>query len=60
MSHLRSLAKKNDVTLEMLRQGANHELWIFNGARLTIPRHTEINELTAKGIIRTAEATLDD
>lgn len=33
----------------MLRQGANHELWVFNGQRLTIPRHNEINELTARG-----------
>jgi mRNA interferase HicA len=59
MRHLNGLSKTNGVPFEMLRQGANHELWVFNGHRLTIPRHTEINELTAKGIIGDAEQTLD-
>jgi hypothetical protein len=46
------------VTFEMLRQGANHELWVFNGQRVTIPRHSEINENTANAIIGEAERTL--
>lgn len=59
VKHLNGLSKRNGVPFQMLRQGANHELWIFNGQRLTIPRHTEINQLTAKGIISDAEQTLD-
>lgn len=59
LKHLKGLSRSNDVTFEMLRQGANHELWVFNGQRLTIPRHNEINELTAKGIIGEAEQTFD-
>ncbi len=58
LKHLNGLSKTHDVAFEMLRQGANHELWIFNDQRLTIPRHNEINEITAKGIIGEAERTL--
>jgi mRNA interferase HicA len=47
--------------LELVRQGANHELWSLGGQRLTIPRHREINERTARGIITTAqEVTRND
>lgn len=59
IKHLKGLSKTNDVPFEKLRQGANHEVWAFNGQRLPIPRHNEINELTANGIIGDAEQTLD-
>lgn len=39
----------------MDRQGGSHEVWT-NGIRVTtVPRHREINELTAKAILRTAK-----
>ncbi|CAN5908865.1 hypothetical protein BH23ACT10_BH23ACT10_22550 [soil metagenome] len=58
---LRASAATVDVDLEFLREGANHEVWSLGGQRITIPRHREINERTAQGIIKTAqEVTRDD
>jgi hypothetical protein len=41
--------------LELVREGANHTLYRMNGNPVTIPRHSEINELTAKAILRDAK-----
>ena len=54
MKELRSIAKASDVDLEFVRQGGNHEIWTIADERLVIPRHREIAELTAQGIIRRA------
>ena len=40
---------------ELLREGANHTLYRVNGNPVTIPRHREINELTAKAILKDAK-----
>ena len=42
-------------SLELVREGANHTLYRVNGNPVTIPRHREINELTAKAILRDAK-----
>jgi mRNA interferase HicA len=60
MKRLRAIAADADLELTFVRQGANHELWSLGAQRFTIPRHREINERTARGIITTAqEATRD-
>jgi mRNA interferase HicA len=41
--------------LELVREGANHTLYRVNGNPVTIPPHREINELTAKGILKDAK-----
>ena len=43
-----------------VREGANHEVWTIGDERLVIPRHREINEYTAKGIIKKAEEVTTD
>lgn len=43
-----------------VREGANHEVWAIAGERLVIPRHREINEYTARAIIRRAEEVATD
>ena len=35
-------------------EGANHEIWTNGEQKLSIPRHAEINEITAKSIVKTA------
>jgi hypothetical protein len=60
MRRLRGIAADADLELAFLRQGANHELWSLGGQRLTIPRHREINERTARGIITTAQEVTGD
>ncbi|WP_113744205.1 type II toxin-antitoxin system HicA family toxin [Anaerobiospirillum thomasii] len=48
---LKKLIKQNGATF--YQQGANHELWLSkSGKIIPIPRHREINENTAKGIIK--------
>lgn len=38
------------------RHGGNHDIWTNGEFRIPIPRHREVNERTAQGIIRKAEA----
>ncbi|MFH1263656.1 MAG: type II toxin-antitoxin system HicA family toxin [Pseudomonadota bacterium] len=35
-----------------LRQGGNHEIWTNGADTEAIPRHSEINETTAKAILK--------
>ena len=38
-----------------LRHGTRHEVWTNGEREVAIPRHNEINEYTAKGILREAQ-----
>lgn len=38
----------------LVRQGGSHEIWTDGESSLAVPRHREINELTAKGILKKA------
>jgi hypothetical protein len=42
----------------LVRQGGRHEVWQCGGTKITIPRHREINQLTAEAIFRDLEADL--
>lgn len=37
-------------------EGPNHEKWTNGEQKTTVPRHREINEFTAKGILKLAQA----
>jgi len=39
-------------------EGSNHEIWTNGEQKLPIPRHSEVNELTAKAILKTAKSNL--
>jgi mRNA interferase HicA len=39
------------------RQGGAHEVWRKGERTLAIPRHVEVNELTARAILREAART---
>lgn len=60
MKKLRAIAKAADRNLDFVREGANHEIWTIGDERLVIPRHRDINERTAQGIIRKAEEVSTD
>jgi len=49
-------AKHVKVTWVFVRQGGSHEVWSCGAIMVTIPRHREINELTAQGIMKDLEA----
>lgn len=52
IKQLRLIAKEAGVELVFIRQGGNHEIWRISDRRLVIPRHRDINERTAEGIVR--------
>jgi hypothetical protein len=53
-------AASNNCTWELVRQGAEHEIWACNGQRVSIPRHREINELTAQSIMKSLNDQLGE
>lgn len=70
---LTNLVKRNDLLNRMARlarhygfefsktpdvHGGGHDKWYIRGDAVIVPRHTEINELTAKGILKEWDALL--
>lgn len=45
-------AEASGVAFELLREGAEHTVYSYAGARVAIPRHREINERTAQSILK--------
>ena len=39
----------------LLRRGAKHDIWTNGERELAVPRHREINEYTARAILREAK-----
>ena len=37
-----------------LRHGSNHDIWTNGEVKIPVPRHAEINEMTARSIIKKA------
>ncbi|MDE0067039.1 MAG: type II toxin-antitoxin system HicA family toxin [Acidimicrobiaceae bacterium] len=61
IKRIREIAKKDGFELTFVREGGNHEIWSIRGHRLVIPRHREINEYTAQGILNMVkEVTRDE
>jgi predicted RNase H-like HicB family nuclease len=52
---IRTAARSADLTWEVVREGSAHEVWRLAGRQITIPRHREINEVTATAIMRDLE-----
>jgi len=48
-------ARARGLSWELVREGADHEVWALDGRRVTIPRHREIKQLTARAILKTFE-----
>jgi mRNA interferase HicA len=57
---IRVAARAADLRWELVRQGSSHEVWRLGGQQITIPRHREINEVTATAIMRDLETELGD
>lgn len=56
------MMKKRDLELRLkelgwwlLREGGSHEIWTNGDKTEPVPRHSEINEFTAKAIIKRAK-----
>ena len=44
--------RSRDPSWELVRQGSEHEVWALDDRRITIPRHREVNERTARGMMQ--------
>jgi mRNA interferase HicA len=58
---LRKIAKQartKGVPLELVREGGSHSLYRCGHVRVVVPRHNDINELTARGILGATEDVL--
>ncbi len=42
----------------LVRRGGRHDVWTRGDTEIAVPRHREINEYTAKALIRSAEGGL--
>lgn len=51
-------AKEAGLRWQLLRDTGAHEIWSLDGQRLSIPRHREINEVTAREIMKDLEDKL--
>jgi len=47
--------KLRELGWELVRHGARHDVWAKGEHEIPVPRHNEINEYTAKGILREAQ-----
>jgi hypothetical protein len=51
-------AKRQGVIWTLVREGANHTIYLLGDIRIVIPRHAEIGERLARAIFVEAEAEL--
>ena len=51
---LRVIARSADTEFKFIREGRSHQIWTIGGERVYIPRHREVNEHTARAILKEA------
>ncbi|WP_329177879.1 type II toxin-antitoxin system HicA family toxin [Streptomyces sp. NBC_01477] len=57
---IRKAAKAKGVLFEMQRQKGSHQMWTCGSTPVVIPKHSEVNELTAASICKTLETELGE
>ena len=55
---VRAQAKSRDVPWRMVRQGAEHEVWMCGPVLVAIPRHRELTRGVVKDVRRKLEGIL--
>ncbi|MZE75923.1 type II toxin-antitoxin system HicA family toxin [Streptomyces xinghaiensis] len=60
VARVRKAAKAKDVPFEMRRQKGSHQVWTCGATPVTIPKHKEINEITAESICKALETELGE
>ncbi|ETK34513.1 hypothetical protein MPTA5024_18915 [Microbispora sp. ATCC PTA-5024] len=55
LRRLREIAARQDKELIFVREGGKHSIYRIGDLPLSIPRHREIAEVTAQGLIADAE-----
>jgi len=60
---LRTIARAaaaRHITWSLVRHGANHDVYRLGSETIPIPRHAEIQELTANGILKECSTELGE
>lgn len=52
LTRISKAAANEGVAFTLVREGGSHSVFRFGTQNVIIPRHREINELTARGILR--------
>ena len=60
ITRIRQAAHAADVKWDKVRDGGQHEIWQLGVTKVSIPRHREINELTAQAICKHLERELGE
>lgn len=53
-------AKGQDKAFDLVRQKGSHQMWHCGSTSVVIPKHSEVNEMTAQGICKALEAELGE
>jgi mRNA interferase HicA len=48
-------SRLRELRWQLVRHGSRHDVWAKGERELVVPRHREINEVTAGAILREAE-----
>lgn len=59
LKKLKAIAKAEGLEVEM-REGGSHTVVTIGGRQTTVPRHNEVNEITAKAIIKHMEPKAEE
>ena len=51
-------ARRKGLDCHLHRQGGSHEVWKVNDKSVPIPRHREVNDYTAKQILKQVDEAL--
>ena len=52
MKQLDAEAKRQGLVVEIVREGGSHTIVRIGDRQTTVPRHSEINEMTARSILK--------
>ncbi|MBU7600716.1 hypothetical protein JGS22_024580 [Streptomyces sp. P38-E01] len=55
---IRDAASAQGIDFEMKRQNGSHQMWSCGDISVVIPKHAEVNEMTAEGICKRLETAL--
>lgn len=58
--HQQDQAKRQGITWELDHEGGRHTVYTLDGLLMPIPRHNEVNELTAAGILKDCQPKLGE
>jgi mRNA interferase HicA len=58
LARITKAAAERDLKLDQVREGASHTIFRVGSAQFSMPRHSEINEMTARSIMKYLETEL--